>query len=56
MTPEIIKWLLSFSADVLVIEPKKLMRATIEHATGMLQGYAKQEEGEEVMKVEFMPI
>lgn len=39
MTPEIIKWVLSFGSSVTVLEPKEVREAVIEHAKGMLEGY-----------------
>lgn len=39
MTPEIIKWVLSFGADVVVIEPKAVREAITKHAKGMLRKY-----------------
>jgi len=39
MTPEIIKWVLSFGADVAVIKPEAVREAVIKHAKGMLEKY-----------------
>ena len=39
MTPDIVKWVLSFGADVTVIEPEMLREAVVKHAQGMLKEY-----------------
>jgi len=39
MTPEIIKWVLSFGADVAVIKPEAVREAVIKHAKGMMGKY-----------------
>lgn len=39
MTPEILKWVLSFGSDVLVLEPETLREQVVQEAKKMVERY-----------------